>query len=97
MLPTLGVAFSDVVIDALMVEKGQPLGLTGVLQSAQWTAMYAGTIVAGLLGGYLSQNNQQEAAFLICAVDHLHDAGADLVLRPGTAAAAGNSRGCRKR
>jgi predicted MFS family arabinose efflux permease len=67
LLPTLGVAFSDVVIDALMVEKGQPLGLTGLLQSAQWTAMYAGTIVAGLLGGYLSQHNRQEAAFLICA------------------------------
>ena len=67
LLPTLGVAFSDVVIDALMVEKGQPLGLTGLLQSAQWTAMYAGTIVAGQLGGYLSQYNQQETAFLICA------------------------------
>ena len=68
LLPTLGVAFSDVVIDALMVEKGQPLGLTGMLQSAQWTAMYAGMIVAGQLGGYLSQNNRQYVAFLICAV-----------------------------
>ena len=67
LLPTLGVAFSDVVIDVLMVEKGQPLGLTGLLQSAQWTAMYAGTIVAGLLGGYLSQHHRQEAAFLVCA------------------------------
>ena len=51
LLPTLGVAFSDVVIDALMVEKGQTLGITGLLQSAQWTAMYAGTIIAGYLGG----------------------------------------------
>ena len=68
LLPTLGVAFSDVVIDALMVEKGQPLGLTGTLQSAQWAAMYAGMIVAGQLGGYLSQNSQHYVAFLICAV-----------------------------
>jgi len=67
-LPTLAVAFSDVVIDALMVEKGQPAGLTGLLQSAQWTAMYAGTIVAGLLGGYLSEHDRQTDAFLICAV-----------------------------
>jgi MFS family permease len=68
LLPTLAVAFSDVVIDALMVEKGQPLGLTGMLQSAQWTAMYAGMIVAGILGGYLSGHGSQQSAFLICAV-----------------------------
>lgn len=66
--PTLAVAFSDVVIDALMVEKGQPLGLTGMLQSAQWTAMYAGMIVAGQLGGYLSEHGSQQNAFFICAV-----------------------------
>jgi predicted MFS family arabinose efflux permease len=68
LLPTIAVAFSDVVIDALMVEKGQPLGLTGLLQSAQWTAMYAGMIVAFLLGGYLSESQHQEVAFLICAM-----------------------------
>lgn len=68
LLPTLGVAFSDVVIDALMVEQGQPRGLTGTLQSAQWTAMYAGMIVAGQLGGFLCEHHQQHVAFLICAV-----------------------------
>lgn len=67
-LPTLGVAFSDVVIDALMVDKGQPLGLTGVLQSAQWTAMYAGTIIAGKLGGILSEGSQHQTALLICGL-----------------------------
>jgi predicted MFS family arabinose efflux permease len=67
-LPTLGVAFSDVVIDALMVDKGQPLGLTGVLQSAQWTAMYAGTIIAGTLGGMLSEGSQHQSALLICGL-----------------------------
>ena len=30
--------------DALMVEKGQPRGLTGRLQSVQWASMYAATI-----------------------------------------------------
>jgi len=40
-IPTLAVAFSDVVVDALMVEKGQPLGMTGRLQSIQWGSMYA--------------------------------------------------------
>ncbi|TFH50457.1 MAG: MFS transporter [Lysobacterales bacterium] len=68
MVPTVGVAFSDVVADALMVEKGQPRGMTGQLQSIQWTALYAATIVTGFLGGYLSQHGQQTLAFLICAV-----------------------------
>jgi len=66
-VPTVGVAFSDVVVDALMVERGQPLGLTGRLQSVQWAAMYAGTIVAGSAGGWLSEHHRQEWGFLICA------------------------------
>jgi len=31
LVPTIGIAFSDVVVDALMIEKRQDLGLTGVL------------------------------------------------------------------
>lgn len=66
-VPTVGVAFSDVVVDALMVERGQPLGLTGRLQSVQWAAMYAATVATGFLGGWLSENRCQELGFLICA------------------------------
>lgn len=65
-VPTLAVAFSDVVADALMVEKGQPLGLTGRLQSIQWGAMYAATILAGSLGGWMSEHSRHELGFLIC-------------------------------
>ncbi|HUG70190.1 MAG TPA: MFS transporter [Pirellulaceae bacterium] len=68
LIPTVGVAFSDVVVDALMIEKGQPRGLTGMLQSVQWAAMYGGSILAGLVGGYLSQHGQQQEGFLLCAV-----------------------------
>ncbi len=68
LLPTLGVAFSDVVVDALMVDKGQPSGLTGLLQSVQWAAMYLATILTGQLGGYLSEGGQQSTAFLVCAL-----------------------------
>ncbi len=67
-VPTVGVAFSDVVVDALMVERGQPLGLTGRLQSVQWAAMYAATILTGFVGGWISQHDRQELGFLICAV-----------------------------
>jgi MFS family permease len=67
-VPTLGVAFFDVVADALMVETGQPLGITGRLQSVQWASMYGATIATGLIGGYLSQHGMEPLAFLICAL-----------------------------
>jgi len=68
LIPTIGVAFSDVVADALMIEKGQPLALTGRLQSIQWSAMYGATIMTGSLGGYLTQHGYDRAGFLICAI-----------------------------
>lgn len=67
LVPTVGVAFADVVVDALMVAKGQPRGITGVLQSVQWAAMYAAMIFTGCLGGYLSEHGLQRWAFGICA------------------------------
>ncbi|HEV3163558.1 MAG TPA: MFS transporter [Isosphaeraceae bacterium] len=66
-VPTMAVACSDVAADALMVEKGQPRGLTGLLQSIQWACMYAATIVTGVLGGWLSQHGQSRLGFLLCA------------------------------
>lgn len=65
--PTVGIAFGDVLVDALMVEKGQPRRLTGVLQSVQWAASYAATLLTGVLGGFLSQHDLEYEAFLICA------------------------------
>ena len=67
LVPTIGVAFGDVVVDALMVERGQPLGITGRLQSIQWACNYAATIGTGLLGGYLSSTGHADLGFLICA------------------------------
>ncbi len=66
LLPTIGVAFTDVVADALMIEKGQPLGLTGRLQSIQWGALYSAGLLTGVLGGWLSQTNHEQWGFLIC-------------------------------
>jgi MFS family permease len=68
LLPTIGVAFSDVVVDALMVERGQPGGITGVLQSVQWAAIYTASILTGVVGGYLSGHQLYQAAFLLCAL-----------------------------
>jgi MFS family permease len=35
----LGLAFTDVLADALMVENGKPRGLTGAFQSVQWASV----------------------------------------------------------
>lgn len=66
LVPTLAVTFADVVLDALIIETGQPRGITGRLQSVRWGASYAATIVTGKLGGKLCQDHHERWAFLIC-------------------------------
>ncbi|MBI2215950.1 MAG: MFS transporter [Candidatus Rokubacteria bacterium] len=63
----LGIAFTDVLTDALMVENGRPRGLTGAFQSVQWAAIYGATILAGALGGYLAERRELAGAFAIGA------------------------------
>ncbi|HEX7786469.1 MAG TPA: MFS transporter, partial [Methylomirabilota bacterium] len=63
----LGVGFTDVLTDALMVETGKPRGLTGVFQSVQWGALGAATILAGIIGGYLAERRAFAAAFALVA------------------------------
>jgi len=67
LVPTVGVAFSDVVADGLMIDKGQPRGITGLLQSVQWGSNYAAGVAAAVIGGWLAQTGRQEAGFLLCA------------------------------
>ena len=56
LLPTtMAIALGDVIVDALMVEKGQPLGLTGRFQSIQWAAANAALLLTGVLGGYVAE------------------------------------------
>ena len=67
-VPTLGIAFTDVIADALMIEVGQPRGLTGRLQSAQWFAAWLALLLSGAVGGWLTAHDRHELAFLICAL-----------------------------
>jgi BT1 family len=62
------VAFSDVVIDALMIERAQPQGWTGQMQSIQWTCLYGAGALAGWGGGYIAKNNLLRTGCLIVAV-----------------------------
>jgi MFS family permease len=67
-VPTLGIAFTDVIADALMIEVGQPRGLTGRLQSAQWFAAWFALLLSGAVGGWLTAHDRHALAFLICAL-----------------------------
>ncbi len=63
----LGLAFTDVMTDALMVENGRPRGLTGAFQSVQWAAIYGAAVFVGLGGGYLAEHRSLKATFLVAA------------------------------
>ena len=65
-IPTVAVTFADVVLDALIIEIGQPREITGRLQSVRWGASYAAMIITGYLSGKLCEANQHRVAFLIC-------------------------------
>jgi MFS family permease len=64
---SLGIAFTDVLTDAMMVENGKPLGLTGAFQSVQWAAISVATILVGIVGGYLAERRNLGLGFLIGA------------------------------
>jgi MFS family permease len=67
-LMAFGLAVTDVITDAVMVENGRALGLTGAFQSVQWAAIYGASIVVGLLGGYLAETRSLRATFAVAAV-----------------------------
>jgi len=61
----LGLAFTDVLTDALMVENGQRLGLTGPFQSIQWASISFASILVGIGGGWLAQQKLLSLTFVI--------------------------------
>lgn len=64
----LGLAFTDVLTDAMMVENGQRLGLTGPFQAVQWAAISFAAMLVGVGGGWLAQNKPLHVAFMIAMV-----------------------------
>src|SRR5437870_11316357 len=63
-----GVAFTDVLTHAMMVESGKPLGLTGAFQSVQWAGISVATILVGLAGGYFAHRRNLQGAVLAAAL-----------------------------
>ena len=79
-----GLAFTDVLTDALMVENGRPLGLTGAFQAVQWAAIYTASMLVGV-GGRLPGGapRRLDLAFALaaCFPARLADHGAALRAR----------------
>lgn len=66
-LVNLGTAFSDVLCDAVMVERGKLHGRTGTYQAIQIGTLYATLFAAGLGGGWLAQHASYQAVFGLAA------------------------------
>lgn len=77
---SLGLAFSDVLCDALMVETGKPLNMTGRFQSIQWLSISAASILAGVGGGYLAQYVSPQRSFLLITLFPLMTIAAALAI-----------------
>jgi MFS family permease len=63
-----GLAFTDVVVDALMVEHGQRWQLTGTFQSVQWASIHSASVLVGIGGGTLTERGLLRVAFLLAAL-----------------------------
>jgi MFS family permease len=66
-LTGLGVATSDVVVDALMVESGQRTGKVKMFQGVQWACISLSGIGSALAGGYLCEHFAPGPALRIAA------------------------------
>src|SRR5947199_408684 len=66
-LMALGLAFTDVLVDAMMVEIGRPRGLTGAFQSVQWACITVASVLVVVVGGRLAESRSLRAAFLLAA------------------------------
>lgn len=67
-IAAVGFAFSDVLCDAVMIEKGQPLNATSRLQSAQWFCLGSAGVIVALSKGYIAEYLSLQQAVMISAV-----------------------------
>ena len=66
-LMALGLAFTDVLTDAMMVEHGRPRGLTGAFQSVQWACITIALVLVGVAGGWLAERRALSLGFGLAA------------------------------
>ncbi len=63
-----GLAFTDVMTDALMVENGKRMRLTGAFQSVQWASIYTALVLVGVSGGALTERRSLHLVFFLAAL-----------------------------
>ncbi|MEK7389199.1 MAG: MFS transporter [Elusimicrobiota bacterium] len=80
-LVNVGFVLSDVVCDAVMVERGKELGLTGRFQAVQVGTLYATLVATGLGGGWLAAHASYRTAFAVAALFPLMMAGSAVWLK----------------
>jgi MFS family permease len=66
-LTAFGTAASDVIIDALMVEKGAETGLTARFQGTQWFWFKISAVITALVGGFLAASFKPATALHLAA------------------------------
>lgn len=70
-LAGISFAFADVLCDAVMVEKGQPLNATDRLQSVQWAALGLAGVLIAYFKGQIAEHWTLRQAFLLVAIPPL--------------------------
>jgi Na+/melibiose symporter-like transporter len=64
----VAISLTDVVVDALAVETGQPLGITGQLQAVQWGALSVAQMIGGVLAGFATERGLIGPLFVGCGL-----------------------------
>lgn len=67
-LTNVGIAFSDVVCDGVMVERGKELKKTGPYQAVQIGTLYLSLVLTGLGGGWLAAHASYRQVFALTAL-----------------------------
>ncbi len=63
----LGIAFCDVVCDAVMIENGKRFDITDKFQAIQWRAISAAAVLSGIGGGFIAAHFTYRQTFLLMA------------------------------
>lgn len=61
-------AMKDVAVDGIMVEEGKIHGITGKIQSIQWSSLTIATIVTAIGGGYIAEHFDYHLSFKLVAI-----------------------------
>ena len=68
LLSSLGLAFSDVLVDAMVVSKSRVQNTAGALQSICWSSSSIGGIISAYFAGYLLQNYGTTVVFSLTSL-----------------------------